>query len=87
MIALPSVTGMEVPYSHEALSRLKCKNRYHRTFKGKERQRFRKGATISLFQRHYISLDELIKRLQFVKPKYQYFFASESAISALKKVE
>lgn len=45
------------------------------------------GATISLFQRHYISLDELIKRLQFVKPKYQYFFASESAISALKKIE
>lgn len=37
--------------------------------------------------RHYINLDELIKRLQFVKPKYQYFFASESAISALKRVE
>ena len=44
------------------------------------------GATINLFIRQYIGLDELIRRLKFVEPKYQYFFATPAALTTLTKV-
>ena len=44
------------------------------------------GATINLFIRQYIDLDELIRRLKFVEPKYQYFFATPAALTTLTKV-
>lgn len=44
------------------------------------------GATISLFIRQYIDLDELIRRLKFVEPKYQYFFATIASLNTLTKV-
>lgn len=44
------------------------------------------GATINLFIRQYIDLEELIRRLKFVEPKYQYFFATPAALTTLTKV-
>lgn len=44
------------------------------------------GATINLFILQYIDLDELIRRLKFVEPKYQYFFATPAALTTLTKV-
>lgn len=44
------------------------------------------GATINLFLRSYIDLDELIRRLKFVVPKYQFFFATPASLLALSKV-
>lgn len=44
------------------------------------------GATIALFQRHYIDLDELIRRLKFIQPKFQYFFATEASLSTLTRL-
>ncbi|MCQ2217348.1 MAG: DUF3990 domain-containing protein [Paludibacteraceae bacterium] len=43
------------------------------------------GATINLFVRQYIDIDELIRRLKFAEPKYQYFFATPSALTTLTK--
>ncbi len=44
------------------------------------------GVTINLFMRQLISIEELIQRLKFVEPKFQYFFATPTAISTLTKV-
>lgn len=43
------------------------------------------GATINLFIRQYIDLDELIRRLRFIEPKFQYFFATPAALTTLTK--
>ena len=41
------------------------------------------GASISLFVKQYINLDELIRRLRFVEPKFQYFFATPKSLTTL----
>ena len=45
------------------------------------------GLQISRFQLQYISMDELIKQLSFIRPTFQYFFGTERAISSLKKID
>ena len=42
--------------------------------------------TVALLRNPDISIEELIKRLKFVEPKFQYFFATPTAISTLTKV-
>ena len=44
------------------------------------------GATMQLFQRKFISMDELIARLKFKNPKFQYFFGTSTAIKMLKRL-
>ena len=45
------------------------------------------GLQISRFQLRYISMEELIRQLSFIKPTFQYFFGTERAISLLTKIE
>lgn len=44
------------------------------------------GASISLFVKQYINLDELIRRLRFVEPKFQYFFATPKSLTTLTSI-
>lgn len=45
------------------------------------------GLQISRFQLRYIPMEELIRQLSFIRPTFQYFFASKQAIGLLKKIE
>ena len=41
---------------------------------------------INLFMMHFITIEELVKRLEFKKLNRQYFFGTEKAISKLKRL-
>ncbi len=41
---------------------------------------------INLFMMHFITIEELVKRLEFKKLNCQYFFGTEKAISKLKRL-
>lgn len=41
---------------------------------------------INLFMMHFITIEELVKRLEFKKLNCQYFFGTELAISKLKRL-
>ncbi|MCF0205810.1 MAG: DUF3990 domain-containing protein [Bacteroidales bacterium] len=43
------------------------------------------GVQIQLYRDEFITIDELISRLKYVRPTYQYFFGTERAISLLTK--
>lgn len=45
------------------------------------------GLQINRFQLRYISMEELIRQLSFLRPTFQYFFGTERAISLLQKIE
>ena len=45
------------------------------------------GLQINRFQLRYISIEELIRQLSFIRPTYQYFFGTERAIKFLIKIE
>jgi hypothetical protein len=47
----------------------------------------RVGVQIRLFQEEYIPIDALIERLKFVKPTFQYFFATERSLKYLVRKE
>ena len=47
----------------------------------------RVGLQISRYQLQYIPMDELIRQLSFIRPTFQYFFGTESAVRLLKKTE
>ena len=44
------------------------------------------GLQISRYQLQYIPMDELIRQLSFIRPTFQYFFGTESAIRLLKRI-
>ena len=44
------------------------------------------GLTIRLFQQKFIDIDEVVKRLKYVQPTFQYFFASDKAIQTLTRI-
>ena len=41
---------------------------------------------ISIFMLHFITIEELVKRLKYKKLNSQYFFGTEKAISKLKRI-
>lgn len=43
------------------------------------------GVQIRLFSQELITIDTLVKELSFVRPTFQYFFASKTALNYLKK--
>lgn len=45
------------------------------------------GLQINRFQLQYISMEELIRQLSFIRPTFQYFFGTERAVRLLKKIE
>lgn len=45
------------------------------------------GLQINRFQLRYISMEELIRQLSFLRPTFQYFFGTERAISLLQTIE
>lgn len=45
------------------------------------------GLQISRYHLQYISMDELIRQLSFLRPTFQYFFGTERAICLLHKIE
>ena len=46
----------------------------------------RVGLQISRFQLEYISMEELVRQLSFIRPTFQYFFGTERAVSKLIKI-
>lgn len=44
------------------------------------------GVQMRLFTDEYISIEELVKRLTFIRPTIQYYFATEKAISYLTRI-
>lgn len=44
------------------------------------------GLTIRLFQQKFIDIDEVVKRLKYVQPTFQYFFATDKAIQTLTRI-
>jgi len=44
------------------------------------------GLQIRLYNEDYISVDVLMKRLQYIRPTFQYFFATERAVKLLQKI-
>lgn len=47
----------------------------------------RVGLQINRYNLRYISMEELIRQLSFVRPTFQYYFGTERAISFLKKAK
>ena len=45
------------------------------------------GLQISRYQLQYITMDELIRQLSFIRPTFQYFFGTERAIRLLHKID
>lgn len=41
---------------------------------------------INIFMLHFITIEELVKRLEYKKLNSQYFFGTEKAISKLKRI-
>lgn len=44
------------------------------------------GLTIRLFQQKFIDIDEVVNRLKYVQPTFQYFFATHKAIQTLTRI-
>lgn len=45
------------------------------------------GLQINRYQLQYISIEELIRQLSFLRPTFQYFFGTERAIKLLQKID
>ena len=44
------------------------------------------GLTIRLFQQRFIDIDEVVKRLKYVQPTFQYYFATDKATQTLTRI-
>ena len=45
------------------------------------------GLQINRYHLQYISMEELIRQLSFLRPTFQYFFGTERAIKLLQKID